>query len=349
MLDGISNFEQKRVKNLVNCSFHCSSALCRTPTLLRVPAQNRREKHRMTFTKVVEGCFTYNFCIYRFCRTVQLIGETRSQSRVDRLKNSSAALQSAAGAPGALPVWSAPRAVLRQSCPPRRPCGSSPTASRSGPWSPSRRPSLERKPHLPGRTAPRWPPVHSRSRVHAGRGGRRTVALKPRPIAAPALKAEQRPEPYRPRPVRSADRCTPASCPCARSRAPPPLAHFAAIQYLLAVPHGFPNLPAPTVPPPRPERRRTEQRRGQAPWAPPAGHPPMFPHTSVATNRSMMSPSTFSTPSPAESPTGMAQFRRAAPPSMPRDHIASLSLIPGCFSWTRDLFAIETEVSGTCQ
>jgi hypothetical protein len=39
MLDGISSFERKRVKNLVNCSFHCSSALCRTPTLFGVPAQ----------------------------------------------------------------------------------------------------------------------------------------------------------------------------------------------------------------------------------------------------------------------------------------------------------------------
>jgi hypothetical protein len=46
----------------------------------------------------------------------------------------------------------------------------------------------------------------------------------------------------------------------------------------------------------------------------------------------MVSPSTFSTSSPAESPTGMAQFRRAAPPSMARDHIVSLPLIPGCFS-----------------
>jgi hypothetical protein len=39
MLDGISNFERKRVKNLVNCSFHYSSALCKTQTLLGVPAQ----------------------------------------------------------------------------------------------------------------------------------------------------------------------------------------------------------------------------------------------------------------------------------------------------------------------
>jgi hypothetical protein len=39
MLDGISNFERKRVKNLVNRSFHYSSALCKTRTLLGVPAQ----------------------------------------------------------------------------------------------------------------------------------------------------------------------------------------------------------------------------------------------------------------------------------------------------------------------
>jgi hypothetical protein len=39
MLDGISNFERKTVKNLVNYSFHYSSALCKTRTLLGVPAQ----------------------------------------------------------------------------------------------------------------------------------------------------------------------------------------------------------------------------------------------------------------------------------------------------------------------
>jgi hypothetical protein len=92
MLDGISNFKRKRVKNLVNCSFHCSSALCRTPTLLGVPAQTVEKKHRKTFANVVERCLIYNFRIYRFFRTVQLFGETRSQSRVDRLENSMAAL-----------------------------------------------------------------------------------------------------------------------------------------------------------------------------------------------------------------------------------------------------------------
>jgi hypothetical protein len=39
MLDGISNFEWKRLKNLVNCNFHYSLALCKTKTLFGVPAQ----------------------------------------------------------------------------------------------------------------------------------------------------------------------------------------------------------------------------------------------------------------------------------------------------------------------
>jgi hypothetical protein len=53
---------------------------------------NRREKHRTAFANVVEGCLIYNFRIYCFSRTVQLFGETRSQSRVDRLEHSTAAL-----------------------------------------------------------------------------------------------------------------------------------------------------------------------------------------------------------------------------------------------------------------
>jgi hypothetical protein len=47
-----------------------------------------------------------------------------------------------------------------------------------------------------------------------------------------------------------------------------------------------------------------------------------FPTHLRPQNRSMVSPSTFSTHPPAESPTGVAQFRRAAPAGRPRDHIA---------------------------
>jgi hypothetical protein len=34
---------------------------------------NRREKHMTAFANIVEGCFLYNFCIYHFCRTVQIL------------------------------------------------------------------------------------------------------------------------------------------------------------------------------------------------------------------------------------------------------------------------------------
>jgi hypothetical protein len=70
---------------------------------------------------------------------------------------------------------------------------------------------------------------------------------------------------------------------------------------------------------------------------------------SPATNRAPVSPSSFPTPSPAKPPTGAAQFRPEPPPPWPRDYIASLSFFPGCFSWTRDLFAIETRIPWTCQ
>jgi hypothetical protein len=39
MLDGIADLEWKMVKNLVNYRFYCSPALCKTRTLLDVPAQ----------------------------------------------------------------------------------------------------------------------------------------------------------------------------------------------------------------------------------------------------------------------------------------------------------------------
>jgi hypothetical protein len=42
---------------------------------------NRREKHRTAFANIVEGCLLYNFRIYRFCRTVQIFGETHGLLR----------------------------------------------------------------------------------------------------------------------------------------------------------------------------------------------------------------------------------------------------------------------------
>jgi hypothetical protein len=83
------------------------------------------------------------FLFTTLCTSIQRFGEKCSQRSVDRLKISATALKSAAGAPGTLPARSAPRAVLRQSHPPRRACGLFPTAWRSGPWSPSRLLSLD--------------------------------------------------------------------------------------------------------------------------------------------------------------------------------------------------------------
>jgi hypothetical protein len=198
------------------------------------------------------------FLFTTLCTSIQLFGEKRSQSRVDRLKNGSAALQSGVGAPGALPVRSAPRAVLRESRLPRRPCGSFPTASRSGSWSPSRLPSLERESiSVPRRTASCVPPGGP-SPTHAARayrGWRRAGALRRRPAAAPAYKGSAPAVLHRPQHA-------PTHCPCVRSRGRPPLARVAQSSASLAAPHSPYDLPSTTAPPPRPEHRRTEALRG---------------------------------------------------------------------------------------
>jgi hypothetical protein len=162
------------------------------------------------------------FLFTTLCTSIQLFGEKCSQSRVDRLKTSAAALQSAAGAPGTLSARSAPRAMLRQSRPPRHACGSFPTASRSGPWSPSRLPSLEREPSLPRRTAscalpggPSCAPPARRAcqglRAHSEAAGpHRSAPEGMLPLPRPPIKATHRPA--------VPGLGTPSSC---RSRAPP--------------------------------------------------------------------------------------------------------------------------------
>jgi hypothetical protein len=85
-----------------------------------------------------------------------------------------------------------------------------------------------------------------------------------------------------------------------------------------------PLSPSATVPPSRPEHRRTKGVPQPGSWAPPAGHHRQFSHPSAATNRRVVSSSSFPTHPPAETPTGAAEFRRAAPAGPPRDHIAKL-------------------------
>jgi hypothetical protein len=150
--------------------------------------------------------------------------------------------------------------------------------------------------------------------ARAYRGRRRAVELRRRPAAAPAYKGSA---PAGPRTGGTADRCTPAVGPCASSRAPPPLARVArssAVQQLHRV---YKTRPAPPHPPPRPQPRRTEPHRGQVAWAPPDGPHRRFSHPSATTNRRVVSPSTFSTHPPAESPTewlNSGEPRRPAAP-----------------------------------
>jgi hypothetical protein len=218
--------------------------------------------------------------------------------------------------------------VLRESRPPRRTCGSLPIASRTGLPVPLRadllgtraasRTASYRRRVVPGGPSPA--PLHTQADVC-----RRTRALM---LGVPS------PSPSYKRPhdgqLAHAAACQPSDL-CADRGAPPPV-RFAVVHHLLAAPHDPYNIPVSPVFLHRPGVRRSGGRRGRAPCAPPAGRLPAPLRLSAATNQLRVSPSTFSTPPPADSPTGMAQFRRAAPPIMPRDHIASLSLIPRYFS-----------------
>jgi hypothetical protein len=80
-------FQAENGEKLGQLQFSLFNSTLQNPNFAWRSYSNRREKHRTTFANVVEGCLIYNFRIYRFCRTVQIFGETRSQSRVDRLKN----------------------------------------------------------------------------------------------------------------------------------------------------------------------------------------------------------------------------------------------------------------------
>jgi hypothetical protein len=162
MLSGISNFERKRVENLVNCqkllftgtkwhsNFGCN--LCK----------NCWEKHHRAFVKVVEGSVIYNFPIHhlvhfysnfwRFSRSNQ---GTVKQFRVSRaLRRDIARLRRP-------PSASAPPCLLRPAFPPR-PCA------------------------FPGRPRPMmlWSP-HRATRQHA-------VRAVPRPVAHPAVQRSVR-------------------------------------------------------------------------------------------------------------------------------------------------------------
>jgi hypothetical protein len=64
MLIGISNFERKRVKNLVNCQQLLCTETWRHSKMARCSCKIRWEKHLWAFVKVVEGSEIYNVCIH---------------------------------------------------------------------------------------------------------------------------------------------------------------------------------------------------------------------------------------------------------------------------------------------
>jgi hypothetical protein len=100
----------------------------------------------------------------------------------------------------------------------------------------------------------------------------------------------------------------------------------------LATSHEPHHLPVPmdALSAPSLHRSRSSSDRHRRP--PPQAAAESIPTPSVSTSRAPVSSSSFPTPSPAKGATGAAQFRRAAPPSMPRDYIASPSFFPGSFS-----------------
>jgi hypothetical protein len=93
---------------------------------------------------------------------------------------------------------------------------------------------------------------------------------------------------------------------CAPTEEPPPPVRFTVVHHLLAAPHDPYNIPESPVFLHRPGVRWSRGRRGRAPYAPPAGRLPAPLRLSAATNQLRVSPSTFSTPPPDDSPTGMA-------------------------------------------
>jgi hypothetical protein len=69
---GISNFERKRVKNLVNWQHLLFTETWRYSKFCSNLCKIRGEKHHTAFVKVVEGSEIYNFPIHHLCTSIQL-------------------------------------------------------------------------------------------------------------------------------------------------------------------------------------------------------------------------------------------------------------------------------------
>jgi hypothetical protein len=263
MLDGISNFERKRVKTWSTAVFtvHQHSA---EPRLCFAFLLKLSRKTLYDLCKSCRGEWDLQPSYSPLYALLFNFLEKTLSRRVDRLKNCLAALQSAAGAPGVLPAWlrCAPRAGHRTASASAQ--ARLPTASSREPLVPLRADLLGTRAvasgRVPRRTAscappsgPSPAPLHTWADVR-----RRTKALTPGvPSPSPSYK----------------NRTTSCSRPpllagilsarCSRGR--PPLALLAAVQCRPAAPHGLLYPPAP--PRPLPGRSTAEPKafRGQAP------------------------------------------------------------------------------------
>jgi hypothetical protein len=89
------------------------------------------------------------------------------------------------------------------------------------------------------------------------------------------------------------------------------------------------ELPSLSTVPHRPELRRRRDSSGCCCGVPPPATPGCTSRPNKPPNRTLVTSSTFSAHPPAETPTGVAQFRRALPAGPPRGDIANLEIFPG--------------------
>jgi hypothetical protein len=180
------------------------------------------------------------------------------------------------------------------------------------------------------RTAAACPAACRRSRAHASQGWSPYCGVN---VVSLLRGEEMEPPCYKGRsscPSRTPQHM-PTVLPVRPTEEPFPLARFAVVQHLLTAPHGPYNLPVLPVPLPRLRVHRSRARRGRAPCASPAGQLPALLRPSSATNRLLVSPLSFPTPSPAKPATGAAQFWPEPPPPWPRTTLCLPLFLQGLF------------------
>jgi hypothetical protein len=147
----------------------------------------------------------------------------------------------------------------------------------------------------------------------------------PASLPRPPIKAVHRPA-RAPTVLQTAARRRSAYAPA--PECPPALARAARSCAVQQFPHGLPTAQHHRALPARPERRQAEGRRGQPPWAPPAGRYPALSHPPAAPNRTLVPPRSPPCPSPTKPGGGSPEFGQPTPASRPRGYIAKTKIFP---------------------